>query len=111
MRKQIEEFTKEFVKANGLEEETSFNLEICWDGTINTLDYRFNCNGEMPQVLSDIRTEKEENEDVEENDVKDNLRKLYDTLAKIGKATKDAEERKKQKEIGSDKVDTGVGGL
>lgn len=93
MRNKIEEFTKQFIKDNGFEEETYFNLEICWDGEANALDYRFNCNGEMPQVLSDIRTDKEENEDVEENDVKDNLRKLYDALVKIGKAAKDVEEK------------------
>lgn len=64
MRKQIEEFTKEFIKDNRLEEETSFNLEIFWGGETNALEYNFNCNGEMPQVLSDIRTEKEENDNV-----------------------------------------------
>ena len=57
MRKQIEEFTKEFIKDNRLEEETSFNLEIFWNGETNALEYNFNCNGDMPQVLSDIRAE------------------------------------------------------
>lgn len=79
MRKQIEEFTKDFIIKNGLEGETYFSLEIIYDGKDNVLDYHFNCNGEMPQVVSDVR-EKSMIRD------KNNEKCVYDSMEDYKKA-------------------------
>lgn len=80
MRKQIEEFTKDFIIKNGLEGETYFSLEIIYDGKDNVLDYHFNCNGEMPKVASEV-SEKSMIRD-RNNDVMNSLENIDDYVAR-----------------------------
>ena len=58
MRKQIEEFIKEFIIKNGLEYERDFNLEIFFFFSDDLLNYTFECAGDMPKVDEDNKTNK-----------------------------------------------------